>query len=506
MERMKMRFVGLVLLLGVSLVSKAQNGVSVLPAVFDFGTVPKWKNDTARFIVKNTSSTKFRFLPIGYSEDLLVLLPKGEIQAGESVEVKLIYYTQTRGNFRRNVPIYVSTIGEPINLALKGKIIDFHPDAMLNCPTLTEDKPKVTTEAPIEIQVVDAISGKKLTGFNLLLKNSEQQQLIETSSRDKVYFDRIKNGKYAVTVSLSGYLTKEEEIVVNRVSRKFVVKLWQDEGPTVSSETPDVAINDEPIVIEKKANEEEEKRDLDKLRERFNEQFKGKKIIEEDVLLVTKTEKDSVTKDTQTVDRSTLPDYSDNGTLNKDKYVSNNLVFLIDVSGSMDKPEKLPYLKKAVKDMVKVLRSSDLVTIIVYSGSAKVVLQGEPGSNKDLIYSVINGLTAKGESHGSEGMEMAYRNAKQNFIPGGNNQVILVSDGLFNSSDFSPKKLYKVSKEKAEVDKIITSAIGFGKDAEAIEFLRSLAINGSGNFIQILSENDASTVLVEEIMKNSMIH
>ena len=103
-------------------------------------------------------------------------------------------------------------------------------------------------------------------------------------------------------------------------------------------------------------------------------------------------------------------------------------------------------------------------------------------------------------------MEMAYRNAKQNFIPGGNNQVILVSDGLFNSSDFSPKKLYKVSKEKAEVDKIITSAIGFGKDSEAIEFLRSLAINGSGNFIQILSENDASTVLVEEIMQNSMIH
>ena len=494
----------LILTLGFAFNSIAQSGVSVSPYAFDFGTVKQWKNDTAIFIIENTGSSKFIFLPIGYSEDVLVLLPKGSINPGQSATVKLIYYTQSRGNFKKNIPIYINISGDPIELTIKGKIIDFHPDAMLNCPSLIDDPEPPVAEKPIEIQVVDAISGQGLPGFDLIIKNGSETQLIEKASKDRVYFENIKNGKYLVSVSLTGYEAKEQEIVINRITRKFIIKLRPDEGPVVMLPPDEIEKKDEPVILEKSKDAEEEKRDIEKLREEFNEKFKDKKIIEKDVIVIKEGEKDSIKEDTATLAKKDIPDFTSSGTLNKNKYASNNIVFLIDVSGSMNKPEKLPYLKRAVKDMVKVLREEDLVTIVIYSNKARTVLNSEPGNHKEIIYKVIDSLKAKGLSYGTEGVNIAYDMAKQNFILGGNNQIILVSDGLFNSEDFSPKKLYKLSKQKAEIENIKTSAIGFGKDEKAIEFLRTLSLNGGGNFIQIRSENDAATALVYEIMQNSL--
>jgi Ca-activated chloride channel family protein len=482
------------------------NGQSAMvsPAAFDFGVVKQWKNDTAYFTVENTGTSKFVFLPIGYSEDVLVILPKGSIEVGQSPIVKFIYYTQDRGNFRKTVPIYISSSNDPLELTVKGKIIDFHPDAMLNCPSMTDNPPPATTEKPVEIQVVDAISGEGLKGFDIIVKNPTDQFLIEKASKDRVYFDNLKNGKYTVNVSLSGYESKEQVIIISRVTRKFIIKLQPDEGPIVMAPPDNTKKEDETITLEKPNETEEERLDIEKLREKFNDKFKDKRIIEKDVIIVQDGENDSLPKEKEVSVKTDLPDFTATGTLNKDKYASNNIVFLIDVSTSMDRPEKLPYLKKSVKDMVKVLREEDLVTMIVYSSKVNILLQGEPGNHKEKIFEVIDGLSAKGLSHGTEGMNIAYANASQNFISNGNNQIILVSDGIFNSENFSPKTMYKLAKEKAELEAIKTSAIGFGKNAEAIEFMKTLAENGSGNFIRILSENDAATVLVNEIMQNSI--
>ena len=482
--------------------SQAQS-INVAPSVFDFGTVPQWKNDTAFFIVENTGSN-FVFLPIGYAQDLLVLLPKGKIENGEFVKVKLVYFTQSRGNFRKEIPIYISNSATPINLVIKGKILDFHPDAMLNCPSLIEEKPQTPIDKPIEIQVVDAISGDGLFGYNLLIKNEFEQQLVEKAAKSTTYFDRLKNGKFKVKVELTGYLNKEQDIYISKVSRKFIVKLMPDDGPIVMN-PPDKNDSDEPIIIEKPKQDDQEKKDIEKLKQKFREIYKDKIIIEKDVIVVKDGEEDSIPmKETTQVKNSILPDFTSTGVLNKDKYASNNIVFLIDVSSSMDNPAKLPYLKKAVKDMVKILREEDLVTIIVYSSKVKTLLQGEPGNHKDIINKVIDALEAKGLSNGTEGMNIAYLNAKQNFISNGNNQIILVSDGLFNADNFSPKTIYKLAKQKAETEKIRTSAIGFGKNKEAIDFLKELALNGAGNFIKIANETDAATVLIDEIMKNSV--
>ncbi len=495
-----------IFLLGYGLFTFGQ-AIQVTPDILDFGTVPKWKNDTAFFTVKNNDSKSFVFLPVGYDQDVMVRLPSGYIVPGSTVTVKVIYYTQSRGNFRKSIPVYINTSGIPINLTIKGKIIDFHPDAMLNCPSLI-DSPKPTNhESPIEIQVVEAISGQGLTGFDLIVKNQSEQQVIEKSSKSNVFFNFIKNGKYKVVVSLNGYQSVEEDITVNKITRKFVIRLRPDEGPlaTIGTESNQ---NDEPIIIKKEdAEKEEEKKDIDKLREKFRDKYKDKQIIEKDVIVVKEGEKDSLTieqkEEEAKVSKENVPDFIEGGVLNTAKYADNNIVFLIDVSSSMDRPEKLPYLKKAVKDMVRVLRSEDLVTIIVYSSKVNILLQGEPGSHKDKIYQVIDGLQAKGLSHGSEGLNIAYQNAKSNFIDRGNNQVILVSDGIFSSDNLDKKKLNAEVSRRAKNDQIKTSVIGFGRNAEAITFLKDIAESGSGNFIRILNEDDAATALIAEIMSNS---
>jgi Mg-chelatase subunit ChlD len=491
-----MRKIGLIALVFLfNLKVNGQAGVRISPSVFDFGVVQQWKNDTAFFALTNTGNKPFIFLPLGYNEDIQVILPKGEIAVQQTVSLKVIYYTHDRGNFRRSIPIYISTSGDPIDLTLKGKIIDFHPDAMMNCPSLIDARPPDVADIPVEIKVVDAISGKGLPGFNLFVKNNSQNLLFEKSKLDRVKIDGMPNGKYLANASLDGYETKEVEILVTKNTRKFVIKLMPTEEEVVM--TTRVPEEPTPTIVTDSVE-----RDIERLRRQFNEKFKDKTVIEKDVVLAKEDEKDTLSIDTV---GGKIADFNTNGTLNSRKYAKNNIVFLIDVSGSMDKPEKLPYLKKAVYEMVRVLRKDDLVTIITYAGKVNTLLVGMPGDEKESIYKIIDGLEAKGNSYGTEGMNIAYENARSNFIKGGNNQVILVSDGLFNSEDFSPKKLFKLSKYQVDNFGIITSCIGFGKNEDAINFMKGLASNGNGSFIKILSESDAESALVAEIMKHSAI-
>ncbi len=471
---------------------------TITPQIFDFNTVELWKNDTAVFTLKNTSQSPFIFLPIRYADEVLLILPEGKIEVGESVRIKLVYFTQTKGNFKKSIPVYISTSSTPIELTIKGKINDFHKDAMLNCPSFDETKPQTVAEHSIIISVQDGITGKGLSGFEMELKNNLFYQAIAKSGRDRVRFGPIPPSLYMVAVYLVGYEPKNEEIAVNTTTKKHIIKLYPKVDTTQDWILTDHLQGDTAIEIKHTIKKDI---DIEKLRQKFNDQFKNKQIIEKDVLIVKEETSDTLQKQKVETHLRLLPDFNQDGTLTKEKYASNNLVFLIDVSSSMERPEKLPYLKKSIKNSVSVLRKEDLVTIIIYSSNVKVVLQGEPGDHKEKINTVIDQLTAKGLSHGSEGLNMAYANAKINFIPKGNNQIILVSDGLFNSQDFSASEIYKLAKWNAENENIKTSAIGFGKNKEAINFMKTLSENGSGNFIQIVNETDS--VLVNEIMANS---
>ena len=175
-----------------------------------------------------------------------------------------------------------------------------------------------------------------------------------------------------------------------------------------------------------------------------------------------------------------------------------NLVFLIDVSGSMDSPEKLPLLTYALGLLADQLDSRDSVAIVAYAGSTGLVLPPTPGSDNTAIRDAIGRLSAGGSTNGSDGLRLAYQLAREHFIPGGVNRVILATDGDFNVGVTSHDELLGIVKDDAD-NGVFMTVLGFGRNNLHDDRLEHLADRGNGNYAYIDSIAEARKVLVEEI-------
>lgn len=172
-----------------------------------------------------------------------------------------------------------------------------------------------------------------------------------------------------------------------------------------------------------------------------------------------------------------------------------NLVFLIDVSGSMADQNKLPLVKSSLKLLVDNLREEDRVAIVVYAGNAGEVLSSTPGSNKSKIMDAINQLEAGGSTAGGAGIELAYKIAENNFIKNGNNRVILCTDGDFNVGISSENDLEKLIEGKRELG-IFLTCLGYGMGNYKDSKLEILADKGNGNYSYIDNLQEANKMLV----------
>ncbi|SNU09535.1 Ca-activated chloride channel family protein [Lachnospiraceae bacterium] len=175
-----------------------------------------------------------------------------------------------------------------------------------------------------------------------------------------------------------------------------------------------------------------------------------------------------------------------------------NFVFLIDTSGSMDEPNKLPLVKCAFVKLLSELDENDTVSIVTYAGSDEVVLEGESGENTDRIANALENLEAYGSTNGSAGINTAYNIAEKYFRRNGNNRVILATDGDLNVGVTSEDGLTKLITEKKESG-IFLSVLGFGNNNLKDNKLEALADNGNGNYAYIDSVYEAKRVLVEEM-------
>lgn len=176
---------------------------------------------------------------------------------------------------------------------------------------------------------------------------------------------------------------------------------------------------------------------------------------------------------------------------------ASNLVFLIDVSGSMSDENKLPLLQQAFKLLADQLRSQDKISIVTYAGAAGVVLPPTAGNEKIKIREALDNLEAGGSTAGGEGIELAYRLAKENFLPKGNNRVILATDGDFNVGISSENDLQKLIEEKRK-NGIFLSVMGFGMGNYKDSQMETLADKGNGNYAYIDNIQEARKEFVEE--------
>jgi Ca-activated chloride channel family protein len=190
---------------------------------------------------------------------------------------------------------------------------------------------------------------------------------------------------------------------------------------------------------------------------------------------------------TEDIDRSELPPC--------------NFTFLIDTSGSMAPHDRLPLLQDAFGMLIETLTERDTVSIVTYAGSAGVLIDSVSGADKDTLTRAVNGLAASGSTAGSRGIQTAYELAEKNFLAGGNNRVILATDGDFNVGTTSLTELEKLISEKSGSG-IYLSLLGVGSGGIRHDIMETLAKHGSGNYNFLHSLATAQKVLVDEMAAN----
>jgi Ca-activated chloride channel family protein len=183
--------------------------------------------------------------------------------------------------------------------------------------------------------------------------------------------------------------------------------------------------------------------------------------------------------------------------MSNDEVPPSNLVFLLDVSGSMDAPNKLPLLIKAMKMLAGQLRAADRVAIVVYAGSSGLILPSTPGNQKERIVSALEQLRAGGSTAGAAGLKLAYQVAEENFIRNGNNRIILATDGDFNvgpSSNAEMERMIETYRNKG----IFISVAGFGMGNYKDDKMEIIADKGNGNYSYIDNLMEAKKVFINE--------
>ena len=180
------------------------------------------------------------------------------------------------------------------------------------------------------------------------------------------------------------------------------------------------------------------------------------------------------------------------------KLPASNLVFLLDVSGSMSSPNKLPLLKKSLKLLVKQLREKDRVSIVVYAGNSGLVLDKARGDEEEKIVKALEKLNAGGSTAGGAGIKLAYKVAEEAFIKDGNNRVILATDGDFNVGQSSQDELVKLI-EKKRKNGVFLTVLGFGMGNYKDGKMEQLADKGNGNYAYIDNLLEAKKVLVTQM-------
>lgn len=184
-------------------------------------------------------------------------------------------------------------------------------------------------------------------------------------------------------------------------------------------------------------------------------------------------------------------------TLNDKELPASNLVFLIDVSGSMNQQNKLPLLKTSFKILLEKLRPQDKVAIVTYAGSAGVVLEPTSAKNKEKILTALENLSAGGSTAGGQGIELAYKLAQENLVKKGNNRVILATDGDFNVGVSDNSELQKLIEEKRKSG-IYLTCLGFGMGNYKDNRLEMLADKGNGNYAYIDNMQESNKFLGKE--------
>lgn len=456
--------------------------IKFLKQPYDYGLINS-NNQYVDIPIKNTGDKKvFIFRADVDAKKFQVHYSSKTILPDSTIYVRVMYQPTKKGGFSEKIPIHFSCYNEPKSIKITG-FVEEVKSSRIACPSFSQENRTDAIAFQFTVKVIDHETKEPIDNAQVLMvKNGLEAYNLQTK-RNGTATKKVDLGFYYFVTSKAGYITEEFPKYINKKSDYLVIELSKD--PNNKEEDVLVVTTEETTTQEIIKEEEIEQEDTEEIvlvvDENLEEQEEELKEIPKEAVKTTTAEK--------------YPD------LPLSKYKPNNIVFLIDISASMKYTGKLDLLKASMIEMTKLLRAVDNITIVTYASSTKIAMETTSANNKDSIISTIEGLTAGGMTAGGKGLKMAYSKACEAFIAHGNNEIIMATDGDFNSGKENVNKLAKKYKDKG----VKVSVIGIKNRAHNEENMKKLSTSGGGNYLKIDTFEDAKKRLVEEVKSSSKL-
>lgn len=397
----------------------------------------------AAFPFVNTGDKPLAIINVRSSYETKTQYERKYIQPKDTGYIYVKYESPRLGNFSETITVFTNASPDPATLTIKGKNI-----SVVDC------FPNKSNKNIRLVQVIDKVTKEAIEGAELTFNNINGQRISAKSGKLGKVTEEIPISQYEITITKKGYRPLRTNLYINK---------------------------SKPIIFF----------ELEPLKTKQPRQEPNKEPKEETIVATNSEENELVAQYTGT-----------DGLGNK--YAANNITFLIDVSLSMKQYNRIENLKLSISELINELRHVDYVTIIVYNNATKTIVSSVQGSNKDSLLHAVNSLTPKGLTNGVKGLQSAYQFAEKNFIKGGNNQIILATDGEFTGKGQSERDIKSLIRSYNSKG-IKMSIIDFGKEKESSERLARIAEFSGGSYLFYNPSKPDNSLIITEIKKQSYI-
>jgi len=458
---MKKIFLFLIVFVAIKAMSQSPN-IMFLSTTFNWGDMISTQFPPTAFRFVNLSTKPLTILNTHSDYEVKVSYAHTYIAPHDTGIVYVKYESNTVGKFSKNIEVNFNISMESYKLTVSGNnvsVISCYPDAK----NWTIRK----------VCIIDSLTKEPIKDANCTFfcyTNGKNIPFVADKEGKKIV--ELPIGMYDISIKANGYkpliisqnIPKTAPILFFEMAKSKVVTTVIKSQP-ISQSTTVVQQNSTPIPIVKK----------DPIKQSVDE---PKPIV-----------------NNGSTEQIELP---------KDKYRSNNIVFLIDISKSMQSNKRLDKLKQCMNVLINALRDNDRVSIVVYNTRPKVLIETQNGQFHTILNAAIDTLIPTGFTNGVSGLETAYSFAQKYFVTKGNNQLLLATDGEFSGNEASEQLMKAMVADNANRG-IVLSIVGYAETKEIIESLQSMALLGHGSFLQINEQLD-QRLLIEEIKSKSLIN
>ncbi len=443
------------------------------------------------FYLKNLSNKEVYILSVKTPMEVASLQKNSLIQPDSSAVIRFHINNRTKGKFDYSIPVYTSDHNEATTIRLKGKIVSLPTSNSLTaCPTFGQ---KPAQGNPLDfmltVQTIDKLTGEKLGQSKVaIIQNGNALGKWSTE----------KNGGLKIKLPLGityfyathqGYYPEELAQYVNFKNDFITLALTKKE------ETPEIIIPEEELIVEEIPKEEKEESITELVRKPTEERLI---ILAENQVEIDLSD---IIEETPRIEETVAEEIPAFDKLDKDnfdlKYFKPiNVVFVLDVSSSMNRYDRAELLKYSLDQLLGMLRAEDKIGLVSYSTNAQVLLNSTAGNQKEKISKIVQGLKISGQTAGGKGIKLGYKQVAKNMIKDGQNHLIIITDGAFNQDSGNYKRFIQKNLSK---NNITMSVVGIKTNAKSEESMREAAELGNGRFIIIEKLVDAQNNLKQEI-------